>query len=57
MDRQILQMNKQALRVDRHVLREDKPVLGLFEKWSTLEPKKFLCYPLSKIGVFDFLIS
>ena len=29
------------------------PVWKIVNTW----PKKFLCYPLSKIGVFDFLIS
>ena len=32
-------------------------VCGSVWKMVNTWPKKFLCYPLSKIGVFDFLIS
>ena len=36
---------------------EPKSILGLVWKIGNTWPKKFLCYPLSKIGVFGFLIS
>ena len=32
-------------------------ICGLVWKMVNTWPKKFLCYPLSKIGVFGFLIS
>ena len=40
-----------TLQFDAFLCRE--PVWKMVNTW----PQKFLCYPLSKIGVFDFLIS
>ena len=43
--------------ISKDIYKRKKYIKGLVRKMVNTLPKKFLCDPLSKIGVFDFLIS